>query len=216
MQNNQLYKFFTLTVLSVSLLACQSNPKTISTPEPVVKSTVQSAEQTTSDQLEKNEPDPHQALYQQAIESSQAGEIEKAIEQFSRVVKDNPSAKNAYTNLGLLYIHNKQNEAAMEAFINAIKHNTNDAIAYNHLAILQRQQGEFKIALFNYYKAINADPDYANAHLNLGILLDIYLQDLPLALEQYEFFQHLTGNNNEQVEKWIIDIKRRISAEQGN
>jgi len=215
MRNNQLFKFFTLTVLSVSLLACQSNPKTVSTPDPVVESKVQAGEQTNPDQAKQNELDPQQTLYRQAIESSQAGEIDNAIEQFSRVVKNNPSAKNAYTNLGLLYIHKKHNEAAMEAFNNAIKQNSNDAIAYNHLAILLRQQGEFKIALFNYYKAINADPEYANAHLNLGILLDIYLQDLPLALEQYKIFQHLTGNNNEQVEKWIIDIKQRIAAGQG-
>ncbi|MCP4077816.1 MAG: tetratricopeptide repeat protein [Gammaproteobacteria bacterium] len=212
MQNNQLFKFFTLSLLIVNLLACQSTQTTI--PEPVVESTVQSSEPTKSEQQNQSEPDPQQTLYQQAIKSTQAGKIDEAIEQFSRVVKDNPSAKNAYTNLGLLYIHKKQNKEAMEAFLNAIKQNTNDAIAYNHLAILQRQQGEFKMALYNYYKAINANPEYANAHLNLGILLDIYLQDLPLALEQYEIFQRLTGNTNEQLEKWIIDIKRRIAAEQ--
>ncbi len=214
MLNNYMFRLFIFIALTASLLACQATPQRTPGPEPVVESKIQ-PEQIQQVQQKTAEPDPQQVLYQQAMKSTRAGEIDNAIEQFTRVVKTNPSAKHAFTNLGLLYIHKKQNREAKVAFLNAIEQNKNDAIAYNHLAVIQRQQGEFKLSLFNYYKAINADPDYANAHLNLGILLDIYLQDLPLALEQYEIFQKLTGNNNQQVEKWVIDIKRRIAADKG-
>ncbi|MBT3202825.1 MAG: tetratricopeptide repeat protein [Gammaproteobacteria bacterium] len=210
-----MFKFLIFIALIANLLACQSAPQKTASPEPVVESKIKQEPQTQPVQQKISEPDPQQVLYQQAMKSTQAGEIDKAIEQFTRVVKSNPSAKHAFTNLGLLYIHKNQNREAKEAFLNAIKQNKNDAIAYNHLAVIQRQQGEFKMSLFNYYKAIKADPDYANAHLNLGILLDIYLQDLPLALEQYVIFQKLTGNTNQQVEKWVIDIKRRIAADKG-
>ena len=111
----------------------------------------------------------------------------------------------------MLYLHREKPALAKQAFEQAIIIDNQDAVAFNNLAIIQRQNGEFKKALFNYYKAINAKPDYANAHLNLGILLDLYLQDLPKALEQYEIYQKLTANSDEKVKKWIVDIKRRIA-----
>ena len=103
-------------------------------------------------------------------------------------------------------------EQAKQAFNEAIKQDKSDAIAYNHLAIIQRHEGLFKPARENYEHAIKADPEYANAHLNLGILLDIYFQDFPRALEHYQIFQELTGNKDERVEKWVLDIKRRIET----
>mgnify|MGYP002631208260 CR=1 FL=1 len=210
MPNNHIFKNLIIVVISSGLFACQSGPQPQATapPEPQIETKIEPAAQ--------QQVAVEDLLYQQAIQSTRDGDIDKAIQQFTKVIQKDPSTKQAYTNLGLLYIHKKQNEEAKAAFLNAIKQDKNDAIAYNHLAVLQRQQGEFKLALFNYYKAINAKPDYANAHLNLGILLDIYLQDLPKALEQYEIYQKLTDHKNESVEKWILDMKRRIETDSGN
>ncbi len=105
---------------------------------------------------------------------------------------------------------------AKKALERAIEQDKSDAIAYNHLAIIQRGNGDFKQARENYRKAIDADPDYANAYLNLAILLDIYLQDLPAALTNYEEFQRLKGEKNDSIEKWVIDLKRRIEKNNGN
>jgi len=152
----------------------------------------------------------------QALQSIKAGDIARAIEQFEQIVRTDPSTPHAYTNLGLLYLHNDNQKMARQAFERAIVLDPQDAVALNNLAIVERHNGEFKKALFNYYKAIKIKPDYANAHLNLGILLDLYIQDLPKALEQYEIYQQLTANKDEKVKKWIIDIKRRIADQAGN
>ena len=56
---------------------------------------------------------------------------------------------------------------------------------------------------------IKIDSKYARAHLNLGILFDLYLQDLEKALQQYRKYQKLTSDENTQVAGWIIDIERR-------
>lgn len=160
--------------------------------------------------------DAEQTLYIQANESLKAGKIDLAILQFEQLLEKNPSLKHAYTNLGLLYIRKQNTEQAKQAFLNAIEQDKNDAVAYNHLAVIQRQNGEFQQALLNYKNAINADPDYAKAHLNLGILFDIYLQKLPEALEQYEQYQRLTDNSNKDVDKWLIDIKRRIDKQKAD
>lgn len=160
--------------------------------------------------------DPAESMYKLAMWSAKAGKLEDAIDQFSQVVDINPAYKNAYTNLGLLLLQNGDFHAARDALQSAIEQDKSDAIAYNHLAIVQRNAGDFQQALENYRKAIEANPDYANAHLNLGILLDIYIQDLPGALQHYETFLQLTGGNNEQIDKWVIDIKRRIEKLDNN
>ncbi len=187
---NGLIRALVLVLIACILSACQSVPETVSAAE-----------------------DAQLKLYKQANESLTAGKTDLAIEQFEQLLKQNPAAKHAYTNLGLLYVSKQDNEQAKQAFLNAIEQDKNDAIAYTHLAVIQRQQGQFQQAKLNYEKAIDADPGYANAYLNLGILLDIYLQDLPQALAQYEKYQQLTANSNKDVEKWLIDIKRRIDKQ---
>ena len=62
-------------------------------------------------------------------------------------------------------------------------------------------------------KAVTVNPDYALAHYNLGVLNELYLQRLDVALEHFERYQELTGDD-EQVEKWIADLRRRVEASQ--
>jgi hypothetical protein len=51
------------------------------------------------------------------------------------------------------------------------------------------------------------------AHYNLGVLNELYLQRLDDALMHFEKYQEL-GGEDEQVGKWIADLKRRLAAGQ--
>lgn len=197
-------------LLSLGLTACQSTPPE-ATPEPQVVIAPKEAAADVKPAPEPK-PDPEQELYLQAIGSAKKDKHKLAIQYLNELIKLNPEFRQVHTSLGLALLQTNQQEQAKQAFKNAIKQDKSDAIAYNHLAIIQRQEGLFKPALENYNLAIKADPEYANAYLNLGILLDIYLQDLPKALEQYLMFQKLTDNKDERIEKWVLDIKRRIEA----
>lgn len=197
-------------LLSLGLAACQSTPPE-ATPEPQVVIAPKEAAADVKPAPEPK-PDPEQELYLQAIGSAKKDKHKLAIQYLNELIKLNPEFRQVHTSLGLALLQTNQQEQAKQAFKNAIKQDKSDAIAYNHLAIIQRQEGLFKPALENYNLAIKADPEYANAYLNLGILLDIYLQDLPKALEQYLMFQKLTDNKDERIEKWVLDIKRRIEA----
>ena len=157
-------------------------------------------------------PDPAASRYQLAVWSAKNDKPKDALRQLREVIALNPAYPRAYTNLGLLLLKQGDLQAAREALEQAIEQDKSDAIAYNHLAVIQRNEGEFKQALGNYRKAIELDAEYASAHLNLGILLDIYLQDLSGALRHYEIYQRLNGSNDERVEKWLIDLKRRIDS----
>ena len=75
-----------------------------------------------------------------------------------------------------------------------------------------RQRGQFAQARKAYEKALGINAAYASAHLNLGILNDLYLQNLDTALQHYQRYQVLTGDSDKQVAKWIIDLERRVQA----
>ena len=80
------------------------------------------------------------------------------------------------------------------------------------LGIVHRELGQFEKAKNNYEKALKIDKHYAKAHLNLGILADLYLRDLPLALKHFKRYQALQKTKEKRVSGWIKDIKRRIKA----
>lgn len=154
--------------------------------------------------------DPRIELYDLAISTAKAGQTHESIDFFRQLIAIDAEYKHAHTNLGLLLFQLKDYKQAQSEFLIAIEQDKKDAIAYNHLAIIERQQGLFEQAKQHYLQAIDINPDYANAHLNLGVLLDIYLQQWNDALTQYKKYQELTGAKDETVEKWIVDLQRRI------
>ncbi len=150
--------------------------------------------------------------YEAALEDLKSSRVKPAIEEFEHLGKTAPELEFIFTNLGLAYLKIENYKAAEQAFQRAISQNKRDAVAYNHLGIINRMQGLFDKAKKAYKKAIDIDREYARAHLNLGILYDIYLQDLKLALNQYETYQTLTDSQDKTVSSWIIDIKRQLKA----
>ena len=56
-----------------------------------------------------------------------------------------------------------------------------------------------------------AEPDYAPAHLNLGVLYDLYLGEPQKALEQFEHYLALAGENK-QVAGWVIELRKRVGS----
>ena len=200
-----------ILVLALLLLAaCQSAPKTAPEPEPVVEQAPASEGSATEPAAEPEPVDFYQQFYTEAVASLKRGDTEDALELLLQVSTDAPDKPYVFTNLGLAYFRLQKMDLAEQAFQEAISRSKTDAVAYNHLGILLRYKGQFEESRKHYQRAITIDSDYANAHLNLGILFDIYLQDLKLALKQYEKYQSLTGAEDKQVAGWITDIQRRL------
>ncbi len=185
-------------LLAAMQTACQTAPKVEpeTTPAPQPQPEVKA--------------DPALELYELAISTAKAGQVNEAIDFFRQLIAIAAEYPLAHTNLGLLLLQQNQAADAKAEFLTAIEQDKKDAIAYNHLAIIERQDGLFNEAKAHYLEALQINPDYANAHLNLGILLDIYLQQLEDALTHYQKFQALTGGKDEAVTKWIADLERRI------
>jgi tetratricopeptide (TPR) repeat protein len=111
-----------------------------------------------------------------------------------------------------IYYSQANYEEALKAVDESIKNNPRNYYSLNLKGIVLREMGKFEEAKQVYFEAINVYPPYPNSHLNLGVLLDLYMRNLELALLQYREYMHLTGGNDKKVANWIIEIERRIKA----
>ncbi len=150
--------------------------------------------------------------YAQAINAVKAGRDNEALRLFTGLTRAYPDFAAGYTSTGLIYLKQEKLVAAEQAFNQAITLNPADAVAYNHLGVVLRQRGQFEEARQAYENALRINAAYATAHLNLGILNDLYLQNLATALQHYQHYQALTGDTDQQVAKWIVDLERRVSS----
>jgi len=148
--------------------------------------------------------------YDEAIAAMRSGNIAQAKNILSNLTKAYPDIAGPYVNLGIIHFRADEIDQAEEAFKQALKVNPESAVSLNHLGIIYRGKGKFEEARTSYEKALKIDPNYAYAHLNYGILLDLYLGQLDDALEQYQTYQKLSPGEDKEVEKWIVDLERRI------
>ena len=88
------------------------------------------------------------------------------------------------------------------------------AVLSNQLGIAYRRAGRFADARASYERAIVADPTLADAECNLGILLDLYLDDPEAALPHYERYQALTGESDPKVAAWLAELRTRLGLVQ--
>ena len=158
-------------------------------------------------------PPRAQTMYEQAVSIMAAGDYVEAQFRFQEFLLQYPTFPGAHVNLAIIYASNGDDVGAENSITDALMIDPEHPAALNQLGMLLRRQGKFQDAEAAYTRAITADPDYALAHFNLGVLNELYLQRLDIALQHFERYQEL-GNDDKQVEKWIVDLKRRIEATQ--
>ena len=151
--------------------------------------------------------------FERAAASMAAGDLRKAQERFTDFVLLYPDYPGAWVNLAIIHAGNGDDDKAREAIDSALAVNPNHAPALNQMGMLHRRNGNFLEAEAAYLKAVTVSPEYALAHYNLGVLNELYLQRLDAALQHFETYQSLVGEDK-QVERWINDLKRRGAVSQ--
>lgn len=111
-----------------------------------------------------------------------------------------------------IYFSQKKLDVALTSVEASLKNNARNYYSLNLKGVILREKGDFEGAKIVYLKAIEVYPPYPNSHLNLGVLSDIYMRNLPLALIQYKEYMKLTSNKDKTVANWILEIERRIKA----
>lgn len=147
--------------------------------------------------------------YAQALGSLQGNNYKQAEQQLRQLIRQNPQLSGPHANLGVVYLRTRRYEAAVASFAKSVELNPRRAEVYNQQGVALRQLGRFEEARVAYVKALSLKPDYASAHLNIGILYDLYLRQLRKALHHYERYQAIAGEDR-KVKLWIVDIQRQM------
>ncbi len=158
-------------------------------------------------------PAQAQTMFEQATAVMAAGDYLDAELRFKEFLLLYPGYPGAHVNLAIIHATNGNIDAGLDAAEAALFIDPDYAPALNQKGLLLRKNGNFIEAEAAYLKAVTSSPDYALAHYNLGVLNELYLQRLDIALQHFEIYQALVGNDK-QVEKWIVDLTRRVAANQ--
>jgi Flp pilus assembly protein TadD len=102
-----------------------------------------------------------------------------------------------------------KHDESVAALERAVKASPRQPAFWNQLGVSYRHQGQFTKARDAYEQALSIDANHADAHLNLGVLLDMYLGDNAQALLHYERYLALVPGGDASVGKWIADLKTR-------
>jgi len=149
--------------------------------------------------------------YSQALQMMKSNRLTDAELELKQLTVAYPQFAGPQLNLGLLYLHASRLPEAEAAFKAALQTSPANAIADDELGIVERKLGKFADAEASYLRAIAAEPNYAPAHLNLGVLYDLYLEEPQKALEQFERYIEIAGENK-QVAGWVIELRKRVGA----
>lgn len=146
--------------------------------------------------------------YEQALRALQTGRFADAERALKALSEREPNLAGPHANLGIAYQRMGRAADAARELERAIELNARPAY-YNELGVVHRTEGRFDAAEQAYIQALVLDPDYAYAHLNIGILYDLYMQKPDKALPHYERYQALAPKEAGTIGKWIVDLKRR-------
>ncbi|WGL16331.1 tetratricopeptide repeat protein [Microbulbifer bruguierae] len=184
-----------LCALVLLLSACVSGPQTSS--RPVDPMSVKVAGGVNRDFL-------------QAVEYMQGERYPEAIELLQSVVEREQRLSAPYVNLGIAYVKTDDEQHAEESFRQALRAAPFDPVASNELAVLYRHQGRFEDARSIYAESLQLHPENLPLIKNLGILCDLYLQDVNCALAQFEQYLNYQPDDA-KVAIWVTDLKRRAN-----
>jgi len=133
----------------------------------------------------------------------------QAIDILEKVIEKSPGVTAPYIDIAIAYQHIGKPDKAEEHLKTALQLVPDHPLASNEYGLLCRQTGRFDEARRIYEKAIASFPDYYPVHRNLGILCDLYLNDLECALENYEIYSEAKPEDK-QVKLWISDLRARL------
>lgn len=151
--------------------------------------------------------------FQSAVQLLEQNEYERGIALLLEVTEAAPDLTAAHIDLGMAYARTDDLVHAEASLQRALELNPRHPVALNELGIVYRRTGRFAEARATYEKVLSLYPDFHFARRNLAILCDVYLGDIPCAVEQYEIYTREMPDD-EQAAMWIADLRNRAGSTQ--
>jgi Flp pilus assembly protein TadD len=148
------------------------------------------------------------ADYESALDLLEHGQHEQGIKLLQRVTEEAPELSAPRIDLGIAFHRIGDLESAETHLQKALVLNPDHPIVHNELGIVYRKTGRFAEARSSYEKALAVYPGFHFARRNLAILCDMYLADLPCAIENYQAYLDAVPQDDEAT-IWIADIRNR-------
>ena len=136
-------------------------------------------------QASDSAPEETERIFQLGNFLMMIGQIDKAIEAYSHVIKRNPRYTVAYNNRGSAYGDKGDLEKAIKDFSKAIELKPDFAEAYTNRGNSYSRKGELKKAIKDFDKAIKLKSDFAEAYTNRGNAYS-RKEDLESAIQDYD------------------------------
>ena len=153
------------------------------------------------------------AMFEKALEALYAGNRRVAEGWLARITERYPDYASPWTNLGIIYARAGREADALAALDQALMLAPGDCASLVQKGVLMRKRGKFGEAEKAYLSCVRFEPDNAAAHLNLGILYELYLGRLGDALRSYQRYQSVADSPDARVASWIATLGRRVAAE---
>ncbi|MFC2131602.1 tetratricopeptide repeat protein [Bacteroidota bacterium] len=110
-------------------------------------------------------------LFLHGINSAETGDLEKAIEYFTKGIEADPDYQIQYSSRGSVYIDMKKYDSAMADFNTAIKLKPNDSKSYNLRALCNLEMKNYLKAIKDYSMAIELLPHDYESYNGRGYIL---------------------------------------------
>lgn len=150
--------------------------------------------------------------FERAVALLDEQDYDSAIELLKKIIEQAPGVTAPFINIAIAYQHVGKPELAEEHLKTALALVPEHPVASNEYGLFFRKAGRFKEAREMYEKALTRFPDYYPVHKNLGILCDLYMDDLACALEHYEIYSQ-GKPEDQQVKIWISDLRARLGRD---
>ena len=155
-------------------------------------------------------PDEVLLAHAQAIQALQEKDYAAAFARLDPLVEQYPLYPGLQLNRAIAQFNLDAVDDAAASFERILDTWPDHPVATTYLGVMKRREGNFAAAREWYERALSADETYSFAHLNLGILCDLYLQDLACAHQHYLRYEVLAGSVDKRFKGWKIDLERRM------
>ncbi len=145
----------------------------------------------------------------QAKRDFKSKNFSKAIGLLDQIIAQDDSLSGPWEMKGDIALIKNDRDKALEFYQKAKEVNAKNVNVYIKLAKLQREDGKFIVAQNTLTDALVMWRDFPEAHLNIGILYDVYLNHPLRAQKHMEAYVFLVEEPEPQAVTWLNEVKSR-------